>query len=148
MRKLIVGSVNADTGKFEAYTEKEPKEKWVSMILASASIPGAFPPVDLDGKNLIDGGTYYDLELHSVIDRCMEIVDDEADIIVDVLHCSFITPNEYEEDGNALYNMMRGASMTHKNHQREAVLSFASLHPKVNLRYLIMPPFELSEKCM
>jgi len=36
---------------------------------------------------LVDGGTFSDLNLQDAIQKCREVVDDDEDIIVDVIMC-------------------------------------------------------------
>jgi predicted acylesterase/phospholipase RssA len=58
------------------------------MIVASASIPMVFQPVtDIDGLQLIDGGTFSNLNLQDTIDRCRELADYDSNITVDVIMC-------------------------------------------------------------
>ena len=46
------------------------------MIVASASIPMVFQPVtDIEGLQLIDGGTFSNLNLQDAVDRCRELAD-------------------------------------------------------------------------
>ena len=48
----------------------------------------AFKPTDtIGGYQLVDGGTFSDLNLQDAIEKCREIVDDDSDIIVDVIMC-------------------------------------------------------------
>lgn len=55
--------------------------------MSSASIPAVFPPIELDGMHLVDGGMFQNLAVGDPIDRCREEVESDADIIVDVLLC-------------------------------------------------------------
>lgn len=67
--------------------EKIPKEFHAESIAASASIPVLFAPTKLMGMNLVDGGTWADLDLSSAIHRCQEIAEKDDEIIVDVILC-------------------------------------------------------------
>lgn len=56
------------------------EERWltsgsaVTALLASAAIPGVFPPVALDGESLIDGGVLNDVPLSRAWQRGAELV--------------------------------------------------------------------------
>ena len=57
-------------------------------VAASASIPVAFyPTTSIKGLQLVDGGTYSDLNLQDAINKCREVVDNDEDITVDVIMC-------------------------------------------------------------
>ena len=54
-------------------------------VIASASVPTAFPPTELNGMKLVDGMTAYNTHVQVAIDRCLEKVDDYSKITIDVL---------------------------------------------------------------
>lgn len=57
-------------------------------VAASASIPVAFQPTTtINDYQLVDGGTFSDLNLEDAIMKCREIVDNDVDIIIDVIMC-------------------------------------------------------------
>lgn len=52
--RLIVGATSLDTGEYRAVESTSPRfDLW---ILASATFPLAFPPVEIDGQLWVDGG--------------------------------------------------------------------------------------------
>ena len=55
--------------------------------LASGSIPGVFKPQFFDGRYLMDGGTVIDVNVPSAVEQCLELVDDESKIIIDIAIC-------------------------------------------------------------
>ena len=57
-------------------------------IFSSASIGGIFPPVEIDGMNLADGGVAINALVGDPIVRCMEEEGvREKDIIIDIVLC-------------------------------------------------------------
>ena len=64
-------------------------EDLAQSALSSGSIPAVFPPQYLKGHIFMDGGTVWDANLTSAVNQCLEIVDDVADIILDVAICGF-----------------------------------------------------------
>lgn len=71
-RKLLIGATNADTGFMRAFDLtgfaspdrcEACVDRITDVITASAAIPGAFPPVQIDGHLYIDGGVTMQLFL-------------------------------------------------------------------------------------
>jgi len=44
----------------------------IDAILASSAVPGIFPPVNIDGRLLIDGGVVNNLPVSVLLDRNMD----------------------------------------------------------------------------
>jgi len=85
-RKFTYQSVNLKNSQVVIFDETTPLDIRNKSVMSSASIPSVFPPVEIDGMELVDGGTFSNLVLNEPIRRCQEEVDD-ADIIVDVILC-------------------------------------------------------------
>ena len=86
-RKAAFQSVDLSTGKIVIFDENTPRDIVPDAILASASIPAFFPPVNIDGMTLVDGGVFTNLDLGEAIVRCREEVEKDEDIIVDIILC-------------------------------------------------------------
>ena len=86
---MTVSTVDANTGKYESYTEVGTSiEDIPYAVVGSSSIPLIFPPNDhFPGKLHIDGGTVYGVDLVSAVGRCRELVDDDSKIVLDVILC-------------------------------------------------------------
>jgi len=86
-RKVTVASADANSGNFHLWNETEPL--FSMAALSSSSIQFIFPPQKWDdGTVAMDGGVIWGINIATAIHRCMEIVDDESQIIVDILMCS------------------------------------------------------------
>lgn len=81
-RSLVVGAVNLDMGVFNAFeigseleAAKDPKERLVSLLLASSAIPALLKPVEIDGDLYVDGGAAFGVPIFRVdaIQRVMEL---------------------------------------------------------------------------
>ena len=59
----------------------------IELIMASASIPFAFPPVPVEDMLLVDGGAFSNVAIGDPIERCREEGYNDEDIIIDVLLC-------------------------------------------------------------
>lgn len=106
-RKFVVSSVDVNTGTYDLYDEKSPKDA-VKAVLSSASIPFAFPTQKWEGHTDMDGGTVWNTNIISAIDRCREQVDDDSQITVDIITCG--APNmveKWEDTKNGLNNYLR-----------------------------------------
>lgn len=85
---MIVGAVDANSGDYVTFSEQDSTyETFPDRVIASGSLPFIFPPKLIDNYTLMDGGVGWGVNLESVIDRCMEIVDNESEIILDVALC-------------------------------------------------------------
>ncbi len=145
-RRIIATSVDANDGIIYRKNENGPRSDLINSIIASASVPGVFPPQYVNGKVLIDGMAARNIDLSAILERCKEIVSDEADIIVDLIDCDTNIIKPFEEDGGAHNNLMRGMDVRAKNHNRELILQFHLAHPSVQMRYMVMAPFDISDK--
>ena len=55
----------------------------------------------------MDGGTVWNTNLVSAVERCMELVDDKSKIIVDIAICGHTEIAAETETGNTLNNILR-----------------------------------------
>lgn len=56
-----------------------------TVCQASTAIPGVFPPVELNGRVLIDGGSVWSINAFSAIEGCRRLGYSDSDIILDLL---------------------------------------------------------------
>jgi len=75
-RKLRVGAVCVQSGRFQLFTEKTPDI--VSAVLASAAFPSVLQPVSIEGNLWFDGG----VRVVTPIGAAIEAGADEVDIIM------------------------------------------------------------------
>jgi hypothetical protein len=60
-------------------------DKVAELVGISAASPVMFPYVEKDGTVLIDGVAIATIDAWTAVDRCKEIVHDEADITLDII---------------------------------------------------------------
>ena len=85
------------------YTEKNTRpEDMPVRFLASASVPFVFPSQHIDGRTLMDGGTVWNSNLQAAINRCHEIVENDADIVLDVIICNDNKMDTLNATGNTV----------------------------------------------
>ena len=111
-RKFVVSSVDVDTGEYMAYTEKTVNlEEIPYAALASGSIPAVFPPMHFDGRYLMDGGTVWNTNANTAVNKCRDMGYDDEKIIVDVVSCHFYEEPETVVSNNAFENWMVARSI-------------------------------------
>jgi len=85
-RKITVSCVDVQDGSYHLFYENTTDI--VKAITSSASIPAIFPhQVWSDGVVCMDGGTVWNTNLVSAVERCRELVDDDSKITMDIMVC-------------------------------------------------------------
>lgn len=144
-RYSMVGTVDANTAFYRRFHLDEiPKDQLLELgpkqIVSSASLPGLFLPTLLDGGVYVDGGTAMGLDAISAVEKCLELVDDESQITLDIILLDRFaaTPGE-EDDGDTIMNMLRLHEMKSYYKGLENVMTTMLSHPNVNYRYILEP---------
>ena len=103
--------------------------------LASGSIPVTFKPQLLNGYAFQDGGTFSSVNLVSAVEQCMEVVDDYADIIVDIAICGYSAPPATTVSKNAKDNW--DAMKTTRDYYLSSmsVIGETRAYPGLDIRY-------------
>ena len=106
-RKMAVSCVDVVTGNYVVFYENSTNV--VEAVVSSAAMPFVFPNVKWPGGVVcMDGGTVWNTNLPSAVDRCLEIVDDPSQITLDIM---VLDTNEIAETvddpNNALTNFLR-----------------------------------------
>lgn len=148
-KKFSVVITNADTGKGEHVdfnASATIPDDAIPTIVASSSIPFAFPPLYKDDNFYIDGGCVWNLDILGAIRRCKEIVEDDEDIIIDIILCS--TYNLTEPGELKKYKPMdhyfRAQEIMEWNALMADLETQTALYPTVNYRYVLGPSIQLS----
>lgn len=84
-RHVYFQAVDLNTGNVIIFDETIPPEDLAKVIIASASIPIAFEPVQLNGYTLVDGGLYTNLQFGDAITKCRDLGFEDSKIIVDII---------------------------------------------------------------
>lgn len=87
-RKTVVTAVDVNTGAYHIFNETNPNPG--KMAVSSSSIPFVFPDQQWPEEELVlmDGGTVWNINLVSAVQRCREDPDiKDEDIIVDLINC-------------------------------------------------------------
>ena len=86
-RKLSFMAADLKNGQVVIFDENMTNKERLNKIIASTSIPFAFPPQNIDDMSLVDGGMFSNVSLGDPIERCRQEVDRDEDIIVDMILC-------------------------------------------------------------
>ncbi len=86
----------------------------------------------------MDGGTVYNIDMEGAIRQCMDLVDDESKIIVDVFVCGAEdTPPVEDDTGKAYENFMRKRTLHSYYSNTNSLATGMMAHPKVQMRYVV-----------
>ena len=135
-----VGCVNVNSGAYTVFTEKETEI--VKAVLSSASIPFFFPHQVWADRNVVcmDGGTVWNTNLVTAVERCREIVDHDSQITLDILECS---PHSLDSmgkpDEKSIGNFMRYKDIKSWARGSDDVNEFMQAYPDINYRHYIEP---------
>lgn len=138
MRNFTVGSTNLDTGRFGTFNESLG-ENIVEAVMCSAAPPLYFPPQDFQDTTWADGGCVINLDVFSAIERCLDVVDDESKVIVDMIFCTGadLPPISPSPSFHEVY----GRASAIKNYDSAMWFAYNAMqaYPRANFRYTIVP---------
>lgn len=143
-RKTVVSSVDVNTGQYVTFDETHPYSDLPLLTVASASIPFIFPHRHYGDHILMDGGTVWNTNLVSAVDKCKAMGHEDSDIILDIVMCGHPTIDEKTSTGNAISNYLRYYNIDSYYSGINDVLEFKKARPNVQYRYLVMPSQPIS----
>ena len=164
-RLLLIGTTDVDLGRMRvwnlgAVAQEQPRSAALrrsrKVLLASAAIPAAFPPVEIDGALFVDGGVSQQAfagldreQIESVVNRFTAahpgasppeirfwmIVNTQLDLKPEVVPYEWLAGS-----GRSLDIMMRYAMRTTLRHLEFGAETLARrLNTKVQFRYMCVP---------
>lgn len=84
----------------------------------------------------MDGGTVWNTNLVSAVQRCKELVgDDESKIVLDVIILGQSRMNKSEDTSNSIGNYLRYRDIKSYNKAAADIIEFEQAYPKINYRY-------------
>lgn len=112
----------------------------ISGIIASSSIPGIFPAEDTRGQQFVDGGAKTSVNVIDAVNRCLEIVSDPKDIIVDVVLCSGEKYTDVDPTPDRLINVLiRSLEVLRYDSAMDCVTKAQEAYPDVTFRHILYP---------
>lgn len=85
----------------------------------------------------MDGGTVWDINVESAVNQCLELVESEADIIVDVIIVGTPEKAGYQVSKNAMENWQDAKSIGDFYSDMNEIESALAAFPDVERRYYI-----------
>ena len=79
----------------------------------------------------MDGGTVYNTNLVSAVERCREVVDDESKIIIDIIVCSSYSLPEWTDKKSTIGNYLRFQEAKSYSDDMADIVEFKEAFPKV-----------------
>ena len=116
-RHISIGTTDANNADFVQYkySPGPMPADYIETLLASAAIPGIFPPVKRDGKLLIDGGCIWNSDITAAVNMCRDLGYGDKDIILDYVLCSGSTIEDGEnniiEDFHTVQHALRALTI-------------------------------------
>ena len=87
----------------------------------------------------MDGGTVWNVNLKDAVDKCLEIVDDEEHVVLDIAITEFINMEQIEEVGKTYDAFARQKQIRKYYKTMNDVAEFARSRPNVNYRHFFKP---------
>ena len=138
-RRMMVAAVDVNSGAYKVYSETT--DDHVKAVLSSSAIPFVFPNQEWPTHYFaMDGGSVWNTNLVSAVQRCREIVDDDSKITVDIIVCGQgpkIGP--WKNEGKAVGNYLRFKEIKDYYDGSADIWRFMQAYPKVNFRYYVEP---------
>ena len=134
-RTFTVAAANVETGEYTPFNNDNITfEEMPTAAMSSGSIPTVFAPQHFHGKYLMDGGTIWDVNVQSAIEQCLEIVEDQSDIILDVMICDYQEDLTTPDKANTIHNFWRQRQIHHFYNDSNDVNEQEAPYPMVNYR--------------
>jgi len=144
-KKVVLSAVNVNTGEYTPFDETIGIENLGLAAQCSASIPFAFSPTEFEGNLYMDGGTVWNVNIDGAIDKCLEIVDDEEHVVVDVAITEFLNMTQLTKTGHTIDNMQRSRDIKTYYKTMDDVFEFVRSRPNVNYRHFFKPSVYLGD---
>lgn len=104
-RKFIVSAVDVNSGNYISFDgETLPKEHVPLATISSASLPFIFPHRQIGDYVLMDGGTVWNTNIATAIEKCEEIEPNDSKIIIDIVLCGDHEMHSEMDTGNSINN--------------------------------------------
>lgn len=114
----------------------------MKAIVSSASVPFFFPHQVWPDRDVVcmDGGTAWNTNLVTAVERCREVVDDDSQITLDIVECSPHSLDILKKPEQAtIGNFRRYKDIKSWARGSDDVSEFMQAYPKVNYRHYIEP---------
>ena len=116
----------------------------IDILFASFSIPGYFEPVSAFGTEFFDGSAIWDIDITSVINKCLAKGYSQEDVVIDVIMVNndtldFVDTSEY----NSVEIIFRYLKISRYYSVFDGLNRAKFAFPDVDFRYIIGPSSKL-----
>ena len=138
-RKFVVGTTNLDTGSFKNFDESVGNSLFVDVVMASAAAFGFFPPITVEGVLYSDGGAVLNLDVFSGVERCLEVVSDQSDVVVDMIYDNYNRSLSITTEFNTIDVLLRVRHIRSIDSVTWYTYAAHNAYSDVSFRYTIYP---------
>jgi predicted patatin/cPLA2 family phospholipase len=147
-KKITIGTADMNSARFISfnYNATNLTDQYVNHVIASTAMPLAFPALLEKNLTLLDGGVVWKMDVPGAIQRCLEVVDNEEDIIMDII---MTAQTEIESVSDmkkysTLEHFLRGQEIKEFHKAMKVLNNTIIAHPRVNFRYVLAPSVPLT----
>lgn len=87
----------------------------------------------------MDGGTVWNTNIVSAVNKCLEVVDSKSKIVIDIAICGHHEIAPITEAGNTISNLLRYREIKKYYSGMDDVIEMQRTEPDVQFRYLLVP---------
>jgi predicted patatin/cPLA2 family phospholipase len=142
-RRLSMGTVEINSGRFQNYNETLPTSGIQTAAMCSSAIPVLFQNRDFNGGVYCDGGLFQGINAVTAVERCFEVTDQESEINLDIFSCfPKILPNEASKMRTPEV-IQRAFEVRSYTGSVKSIKNAKQSYPNVNYRYFVAPTMHL-----
>lgn len=140
-RNITVGSTNLDLGQFSDFNESVGNSSIIEAVMCSAAPPFFFPSQYFEGYNWADGGCITNLDVFKAVERCLDVVSEESQVVVDMIFCEGKEMAPLQNGVNFTTNDVFTRSKDIRSYDKSMWYLYNAIqaYPDVNFRYIIIP---------
>lgn len=142
----MVSAVDVNTGQYVTFDETIPFADVPMSIVSSSSIPFLFPPATFRGHLLMDGGTVWNTNMVSAVEKCRKMGFKDDDILLDILLLNQpeLSQADRKKNMTTISNYFRRREIKDYYDTLSDVESFRRAEPNIDIRNLFIPSVPLA----
>lgn len=140
LRNVTVGTTNVNTGKYSTFNESLGMD-FIEAVMCSTSAALFFPPQHFQGDIWGDGGWSILLDVFTPIERCLDVVSSESQVIVDIIFCSGSNLDVLPKSSKLSVKQVLSRVSAVRKYDKGMWYAYTAMsaYPDVNFRYLFVP---------
>ena len=138
LRNFTMGSTDLNTGHFATFNESLGMDI-IEAVMCSAAPPLFFPPQHFQDTIWADGGCVINLDVFSAIRRCLEVVSDESQVIVDMIFLTGANLPPLSSSPGYYEIWSRAKDISSYDSAMWYAYSAMRAYPRATFRYTIIP---------